>query len=129
MTDFFRACMPYCILRNDDGSYVILNRMHKPIGFNHEGWINYSDYPVNVFFRKLDKRTAKKLSVDAVFDENCIYLYDSSCYPPSGADHMNAYLAKLKILMQWKIIPPERRPLKSHLQNQAGNKNAQLQIS
>ena len=35
--------MPYCLQRQEDERYAILNREYKPLGFITKDWIKYDD--------------------------------------------------------------------------------------
>ena len=52
---------PYCILKQENGNYAILNRLYKPLGFISHNWVEYSDYPIEFKFARLTSRTAEKL--------------------------------------------------------------------
>ena len=45
--DFRSVYFPYCIKKQDDGSYIVLNREYKPLGFNSREHFNYEDYPIS----------------------------------------------------------------------------------
>ena len=95
--------MPYCIQRQDDGSFLILNREYQPLGFDRSGSSNYSDYPIAVSIQGLTPRIAEKLSYKGLCDVSRIFLYNDSCIPTSSAKNMKAYLEKLEILMKLKL--------------------------
>ena len=38
--------MPYCLEKQDNGSYAVLNREYKSVGFNTSDYIKYEEYPV-----------------------------------------------------------------------------------
>lgn len=95
--------LPYCIQRQDDGTYVILNREYKPLGFKTNEYIKYSDYPVRVRLRGLRAATAAKLSCKGSTDLKCIYLYDDGSNPARGPKHMAAYLQRLAHLAKLKV--------------------------
>ena len=60
LQDFRAVFMPYCIERQPDGRYVVLNRAYKPLGFFTSDYIRYSDHPVAVGLR-ITPKTADKL--------------------------------------------------------------------
>jgi len=95
--------MPYCIERQEDGNYVILNREYQPLGFDRSGSSNYADYPIAVSIPGLTPRIAEKLSYEGLRDLSKIYLYNDSCIPTSSAKHMKDYLGRFEILMKLKI--------------------------
>ena len=95
--------LPYCIQRQPDGSYVILNREYKPLGFKTMEHINYADHPVAVRLRGLRPATAAKLSYDGSSDLKAIYLYNDGTNPSRSAKNMIAYLERLNRLAKLKI--------------------------
>jgi hypothetical protein len=90
---------PYCIEKCADGSWVLLNRNYKPIGFNTSEFINYSDYPVAMKIKGLGQSTLKKLSYKDEEPGDRVYLYNDGCIPTMSGAAMSAYLKKLEILL------------------------------
>ncbi len=103
------AFLPYCLDRQDDGRYAILNRLYKPVGFNTSEWVDYSAYPVCVKVRGLGPATARKLSCHGHGDLDRIYLYNDGCVPTRSPDAMAAYLEKLQILASLRVEWPASR--------------------
>jgi len=91
---------PYCIEKCADGSWVLLNRNYKPVGFNTSNFINYADYPVAMKLKGLGPSTLKKLSYKDEEPSDRVYLYNDGCVPTSSSAAMNAYLKKLEILLK-----------------------------
>jgi len=93
---------PYCIERQENGSYVILNRFYKPLGFStkHGDYLTFSDYPIEVFFRDLTPKIASKISWENKQDLNQIFLYSDGCIPTRTSDNMKNYLNRLSHLMR-----------------------------
>jgi hypothetical protein len=104
--NYLSIYMPRCIKRENDGTYVVLNREFKPIGFKTSEFITYEEYPVCVKFKKMDPRTAKKLSVHEEYDPDCIYLYSEMRDLLDNEENMKKYLEKLAILSKWKVTRP-----------------------
>ena len=46
MKKLFRYTMPYCVQKEAEGKYVVLNRNYKPLGFNTEKGVSYEKYPI-----------------------------------------------------------------------------------
>ena len=101
--DFRSIYMPYCLKKQDDGSYAVLNREYKPVGFNTRDFIKYEDYPVTTKFKGIGVGMATKLSCDGNSDTEIIFLYDGSCTPTSTKENMNLYLKKLEILAKLSV--------------------------
>ncbi len=66
--------LPYCIQRQEDGRYAILNREYKPIGFWSYKHVKYEDYPVLVKIRSLTPKQATLISVHGKPETHQIYL-------------------------------------------------------
>jgi len=94
---------PYCIQRQEDGRYAILNRDYKPLGFQTRKHLKYEDYPILTKFKRLTKRTAARLSVKGSEDLEAIWLYDDANVPTKSAKNMKAYLERLEILAKLTI--------------------------
>ena len=82
LNNFRQIHLPYCLERQKNGEYVVLNRQYKPVGFYTYNFINYDEFPISVPF-KITKATAKKLSFDGSDDLQTIYLYNDGCLPDS----------------------------------------------
>jgi hypothetical protein len=102
-TDFRAVYFPYCIEKQSDGAWVVLNRQYKPVGFNTDDFIQYENYPVSAKLRGLGPEFCKKLSYTGDSDSDRIYLYNDSCNPINSKDDMTAYLKKLEILAKLGI--------------------------
>jgi hypothetical protein len=94
---------PYCLQKQADGSYLILNRDYKPVGFNTKEHLVYENYPVAVQFARLLPATAAKLSVHGKPDLDAIYLYNDGTVPTDSQANMAAYLARLELLAKLKV--------------------------
>jgi hypothetical protein len=103
LSDIRSVHLPYCIKQQDDGTYVILNREYKPLGFNTRENIKYSAYPICVRLKGLTAKAAAKLSYKNSPDTKEIFLYNDGCIPTASAAHMKAYLARLAHLAKFKI--------------------------
>lgn len=104
MSDELRMVfLPYCLDRQDDGRYAVLNRRYKPVGLTLKSHVNYRDYPCLVTLKGLDAAAAAKLSVRGDAALNRIYLYDDGCIPTSSAAHWDSYAAKMALLAKMKI--------------------------
>jgi hypothetical protein len=102
--DFRAVFLPYCLERQEDGRYVVLNRDYKPIGFKTRDWVKYEDYPVRVKFKRLTKAMAAKLSADGKYDLDKIWLYKDGTVPIHSKANMRLYLTKLEMLAKLAIV-------------------------
>ncbi|WP_198805938.1 hypothetical protein [Leptolyngbya sp. BL0902] len=103
LNDFRSVFFPYCLEKQPDGRYVVLNREYKPLGFKTRKYITYEEYPICVELKGLGPARAEKLSCHGDPNMDVIYLYDDSCVPTKSAEHMNNYLERLKILAKLKV--------------------------
>jgi hypothetical protein len=101
--DVVRVHLPYCIDRQEDGSYVVLNREYKPLGFKTNERIDYSVYPIGVRLPGLRPATAAKISYSGSSDLSRIYLYEDGCVPTDKPAYMEAYLKRLAHFAKLKI--------------------------
>ena len=104
MRDTFVAVyMPYCLEMQEDGTYAVLNREYKPLGFITREWIRYAMYPVCSKIKGIGSKIAKRLSYKGSPDPKWIHLYNDGCNPCDSEKHMKAYLEKLKLLVRLRI--------------------------
>jgi hypothetical protein len=93
---------PYCLEKKEDGTWLLLNRNYKPVGFNTSGFINYDDYPVSMKIKGLTKLTLAKLSYNGKVEGSKVYLYNDGCVPTSSKKAMTEYLQRLEIILKLK---------------------------
>lgn len=103
LNDFRAVFFPYCLHKQPDGRYVVLNRKYKPIGFTTREHIKYEDYPVCAKLKGIGSATAAKLSYKGDSNTDEIYLYNDGCVPTDSAEHMKNYLERLEILAKLKV--------------------------
>lgn len=103
LNDIRAAFLPYCIKRQDDGRYAILNREYKPVGFWTRAYVTYEDYPTLVRIKGLTLARAVKISYDGDTSVDSIFLYNDGCIPTHSAANMTAYLARLAVLAELRI--------------------------
>jgi hypothetical protein len=100
----FRIMLPYCLDRQEDGSYVVLNRDYKPLGFATNYWVRYDDYPVAYRIKRLTARQAAKISCHGSEDLDRIYLYNDGCNPANNkSEAWKAYVKRLDVLRRLPI--------------------------
>jgi len=102
-TSFHRIAFPYCLLKQKDDSYILLNREYKPIGFLTQECLDYGDYPIGIRFKGLKEETIRKISIDGDSREGAIYLYDDGSVPIRSGKNMRDYLERLSVLMSLKV--------------------------
>jgi hypothetical protein len=94
---------PYCITKQEDDTYVVTNRTLKPIGFMTGEFVDYSKCPVGVKIKGLTPEIVASLDYQGRKNSGKIYLYGDECTPTSDKKSMDAYLARLAILMTLQI--------------------------
>lgn len=105
--EFRRLFLPYVLLLQSDGRYVVLNRNYKPVGLTVSDYIDYGAFPVAIKFkRKLSSRQIQALSHDGSPDPSRIYLYDDGCVPTYSDANWTAYSARLKRLAGYATLIP-----------------------
>lgn len=102
MTDFRAVFLPYCLERQKDGRYVVLNRRYKPLGFMTSDWVDYGKQPIAAKLR-LPKNLIAKLSCNTPADPAKFWLYNDDSIPTRSAANMRAYQAKIALLAKLKI--------------------------
>lgn len=101
--DFRAVFMPYCLEKQKDGSYVVLNRNYKPLGFKTNEHVDYFAYPVRVKMRGMKSQTAAKLSISGDSNTEKIFLYNDATVPIRSKKNMEMYLEKLEVLAKLKL--------------------------
>lgn len=105
MNDFRSTHLPYCLIRQADGRYVVVNRRYKPLGYITSEWVDYDDKPILAHLSGLGPATIRKLSWNDSDNAERIYLYNDGCVPTANAKSMRAYLDKIAILAKLKVSP------------------------
>lgn len=80
LNDFRAVFLPYCLERQPNGKYAVLNREYKPVGFFTREHITYDQHPVLVRL-KITSASAAKLSWNGSRDVGRIFLYDDGTNP------------------------------------------------
>lgn len=97
--------LPYCLQRQADGTYIVLNRDYKPLGFTSKKNVDYDDYPIAVRFKRLTDATLINLSWEnrPPDDEGRTWLYADSCIPTRSTKNMREYMNRLERLAKLKL--------------------------
>jgi hypothetical protein len=94
------VALPYCLERMVDGTYVVLNRKYKPIGFQTQEHVEYENFPVIHKIQGITKEIAENLSWNGSDTLGKIYLYVTN--PTLSVREWKSYSEKLKILSKCK---------------------------
>lgn len=105
LSEFRQVFFIYCLQRQEDESYVALNRRYKPVGLTSTEWVEYESFPVRFRF----KRALSKLQIEALSykrdpSPECIYLYGDGCVPTSSPSAWAAYAARLERLAGFAVM-------------------------
>ena len=104
--EFRRIFLPYCLERLADGSYIVLNRLYKPLGAAAAQWVEYETAPGRFKFKRtLSERQIVALSHDGNAAPERIYLYNDGSIPTASAAAWAAYSARLQRLAGLKVVP------------------------
>ena len=68
LKNFREIFMPYCLVKQGDGSWVVLNRDYKPVGFRTRAHVDYGDYPISVHLKKLTPALLESVSYEPIKD-------------------------------------------------------------
>jgi hypothetical protein len=104
IVDFRYVYLPYCLQKQPNGGYVVLNRDHKPLGFATDNFITYDEFPVTAKIEGITSKLAKQLSYDNSDDVDMIYLYTNDTNPVLSAENMRAYSDKLALLATLQVM-------------------------
>lgn len=99
-----RLFLPYCLDRQADGRYAVLNRHYKPLGLDVEQFVDYAAHPGCVV--RLDRMSATraaKMSFDASRNVERIFFYNDGCVPTESEDHWSAYSKRLQTFAKFKV--------------------------
>ncbi|MFX1670841.1 hypothetical protein PWR63_00780 [Paraburkholderia sp. A2WS-5] len=103
LKDVRSTFLPYCVKRQEDGRYAVLNREYKPVGFWTNAFVTYADHPTLVKIKGLTAARAAKISYKGDTNVDTIFLYNDGCVPTDSTAHMNAYLSRLATLAKLEI--------------------------
>lgn len=102
VSDFRWVFLPYCLLRQDDGSYVVCNRRHKPVGDARTAFVDYEPH-VRIRFKRLTAAIVRKLDYAGREDLARIELYNDGCVPTDSQAKWDSYSARLQLLAKLKV--------------------------
>ncbi|MDV4168230.1 hypothetical protein [Rhodovulum sp. FJ3] len=97
-TGVLETLLPYCLQRQKDGRWLVLNRNYQPICH-----LNNDRTEVRTLFclKGLGPKTRQKLCVHGSGGV-IIHLYNGGCHPMDSRDNRDKYLKKLEILARFE---------------------------
>lgn len=101
--DFRRVFLPYCLQKLDDGRYIVLNRLYKPLGVMTSDWIKYEDHPSACKIKGLTAKRASLISHRGLPDLESIHLYADGSIPTDSKENMNGYSQRLAALAKLTV--------------------------
>lgn len=113
-TYFSRICLPYCLQLSPEGTYYVLSREYKPIGFSFTRYVEYEQYPVGIKIKRMTPKVAQKLSARGESNVKKIYLYNDGCPPvnPWGKtdkEVADQYWERLRVLSKMMVEVDDSR--------------------
>lgn len=106
--DFRAVCLPYCIKKQDDGTYLVLNRNYKPLSFKtiSDDFLK-QELPIYLKIKGLTEKKIQQIisigeGASVQNDGKNIFLYNDKSnpfYKEGRAD----YFKRLDLLMELKI--------------------------
>lgn len=103
LNNFSAVFLPYCLKKQPDGRYAVLNREYKPVGFFTKATVEYAKYPVLVKLPGLKAATAARLSAYGDPNIERIFLYKSNRSLILRPAAMREYMDRLEILARYKV--------------------------
>ena len=94
-TRFLCRFLPYCLQRQEDGSYLVLNREYQPLGLERGQLSEVGRKGSTVKIERLGTAVAEGLSYQ---EESQLYLYGADCFPPDSPENWDAFCQKLRLL-------------------------------
>lgn len=108
LNDFRAVCLPYCLKKQEDGTYLVLNREYKPLSF--KTWDNdflKQDLPIYLKLKGLAEKKIEKIvsigeGASVQNDGKDIFLYNDKTNPLYKEGRAD-YFRRLELLMELKI--------------------------
>lgn len=97
---YFYSLMPYCLARQPDGRYAVVNRRYNPVGVVS---LDLVAEPVCVHLPGLTPETAARIAWNGSGNLKQVYLYGGRCHPMHSKAAMDDYLARLRLLARLKV--------------------------
>lgn len=91
----FRIFLPYQLQKLENGYWIYLNRLYKPLGMNTREHVIYETHPSAFRFAKNNPR------LDFLYPGN--YFYRDGCKPFSSKQNTDAYFEKLQKIQKFLV--------------------------
>ena len=101
LVTFKEICLPYCLERQPDGLWMVLNREYLPLGFSKRDQDAIDKAPVRYDFKGIGPDGLKKIAHHA--SGRWIFLYDGTCDPEDSKENWNRYQERLWGLRKFEI--------------------------
>ena len=109
LQDFRAVCLPYCLKKQEDNTFLVLNRDYKPLSFcTFSNDFENQNLPIYLKIKGLTPRLITKITAigkgaSLQKESNTLFLYNDSNNPIKGKQAMKDYLERLEILMPLTI--------------------------
>lgn len=104
MSDSIRQIfLPYCLQKQADGRYAVLNRNYKPLGLDTQEFVEYANYPCLVQLKGMTSKRASKMSWEGSGNVDVIFFYNDGSVPTEGTANWAAYASRLETFAKFKI--------------------------
>ena len=107
--DFRAVCMPYCLKKQEDNTFLVLNREYKPLTFcTYSNDFENQNLPIYLKIVDLTPRIIAKITAigkgsSFQTESNILFLYDDGSIPITSKQNMSDYFKRLEILMPLTI--------------------------
>lgn len=105
MDDLRKYFLPYCLDRQPDGRYAVLNRRYKPVGLTTHDHVEYAAYPCLVAIPAMTPGLAQRISVDHSPEVARIYLHGGGGSPLATPQEWADYCERLALVLQLRVEP------------------------
>ena len=99
-----KMLFPYILQSIGNGFWIVMNREYRPLGVSIDrtgqdiGPDEYDRHAIKL--KGLGPKTSTKLNFDGILREDKIVLYNDGCIPGSSKQATEAYLEKLRIILE-----------------------------
>lgn len=96
--------LPYCLDKQADGRWIVLNRQYNPVGMNTTERADYADPLHTVAIKGMTTAQMQELCAPgSAVTSTRVYLYNDATSPTTSAANWSAYTARLKLLMEMPL--------------------------
>lgn len=98
--------LPYALVPLEDGSFLPVNRLYKPLGIASSDFVKYEKHPTRVKINGLTARKARSIGLEVKEEAGSyFYFYSDRNNPERSSSNWNRYQAILSKLMKMTVAP------------------------